>query len=137
MGLLSKDAILSADDLKQETVPVPEWGGDVIVRCMTGKERDTWEAQILAARDDIAKLGNVRATLCALCICDESGERLFSDSEIETLGGKSAAALDRIWDRARALNAITQEDAEELEGKDDASPSGKCGSSSPVSSAAA
>ena len=29
MNILTKDAILAADDLPREIVPVPEWGGDV------------------------------------------------------------------------------------------------------------
>ncbi len=35
MNILSKEAILSADDLPREIVSVPEWGGQVYVRTMT------------------------------------------------------------------------------------------------------
>ena len=38
MALLSKEQILKSDDLKSEIVAVPEWGGDVKVRVMTGTE---------------------------------------------------------------------------------------------------
>ena len=34
--MLTRDAILNAADLKTEAVPVPEWGGDVLVRGLTG-----------------------------------------------------------------------------------------------------
>ena len=42
MNILSKDAILAADDLPRETVHVPEWGGDVYVRTMSGTDRDAF-----------------------------------------------------------------------------------------------
>ena len=40
MNLLTKSAILGINDLKHEDVPVPQWGGTVRVRAMTGQERD-------------------------------------------------------------------------------------------------
>ena len=40
MTLLSKSAILCANDLQTEDVNVPERGGDVRVRSFTGRERD-------------------------------------------------------------------------------------------------
>ena len=41
--VLSKEQILQADDLKTETVEVPEWGGDVLLRELRGRERDAFE----------------------------------------------------------------------------------------------
>jgi len=37
---LSKDQILSARDFKTKEVPVPEWGGDILVRSLDGAGRD-------------------------------------------------------------------------------------------------
>ncbi len=39
---LTGEEILGADDLPTEVVPVPEWDGTVIVRTLTGAERDHW-----------------------------------------------------------------------------------------------
>ena len=50
MNILSKDAILAADDLPRETVHVPEWGGDVYVRTMSGTDRDAFETSLIARR---------------------------------------------------------------------------------------
>jgi hypothetical protein len=44
--VLTKEQILSADDIKTETVLVPEWGGDVIVRGLSGVERDAYEMAV-------------------------------------------------------------------------------------------
>ena len=112
--MLNKDEILKADDLKTETVPVPEWGGDVSIRMLTGSERDSFEASIIGNGKD-KNFRDIRAKLCARCLVGEDGTRLFSDAEILALGGKSAKPLDRIFDAAQKLNGFTDADVEELE----------------------
>lgn len=115
--LLSKQQILSADDLPFEDVNVPEWGGTVRVRVMTGLERDAWEADIFQQKDGKGEFNqkNFRASLVARCISDESGEVLFNDGEILALGRKSSRALDRVFKVASRLNAISKHEQEELE----------------------
>ncbi len=103
MNILSKDAILAADDLPRETVNVPEWGGEVLVRTMSGTDRDAFEASLL---EKDGRMENVRARLVALTLCDLQGDRLFNDSEIAALGRKSARALDRVFSVAQRLNGI-------------------------------
>ena len=51
MTLLSKTAILCANDLQTEDVEVPEWGGAVRVRSFTGRERDAFEASMVRGED--------------------------------------------------------------------------------------
>ena len=103
MNILSKDAILAADDLPRETVNIPEWGGEVLVRTMSGTDRDAFEASLL---EKDGRMENVRARLVALTLCDLQGDRLFNDSEIAALGRKSARALDRVFSVAQRLNGI-------------------------------
>lgn len=109
MVILTKDAILAADDLPKERVSVPEWGGDVYVRTMTGTDRDAFEASLIG-KD--GRLENVRARLVSLTICSESGDRLFTDDEISALGNKSAKALDRLFAVSQRLNGIGAEQVE-------------------------
>ena len=47
MTILTRDQILQANDLVTETVEVPEWGGSVFVKSLTGVERDQFEAAIV------------------------------------------------------------------------------------------
>lgn len=114
MALLTKIAILSADDLHKELVEVPEWGGEVYIRTMTGTERDAFEVALLA--DGQTGAANVRAKLLARCLCDADGGRLFDDRDIAALGKKSASALDRCFSVAQRLNGFTKGDVEELAG---------------------
>ena len=113
MATLTKEQILQANDLKIETVDVPEWGGSVGVRTMTGTERDSFEQSIVEKKGK-TNLSNIRARLCALTVVDDSGNRLFNDSDIAELGKKSAAALDRVFTVAQKMNGFGEKDIEEL-----------------------
>ena len=116
MTLLSKTAILAAQDLQTEDVEVPEWGGAVRVRSFTGRERDAFEASMVRGegRDRKVDLTNMRARLVGLTVIDETGQRLFTDEEVDLLGAKSGAALDRVFAVAQKLNGLSGADVEEL-----------------------
>ena len=116
MRLLSKTAILAAQDLQTEDVEVPEWGGAVRVRSFTGRERDAFEASMVRGdgRDRKVDLTNMRARLVGLTVIDETGQRLFTDEEADLLGAKSGAALDRVFAIAQKLNGLSGSDVEEL-----------------------
>ena len=109
--LLNKQAILAVSDLPSELVEVPQWGGQVMVRGMNAGERDKFEEQIRKHGMD-----NLRSVLASLTITDESGKRMFSDSEINKLAQKSAGALDIIVEVASRLSGLLDEDIEVLEG---------------------
>jgi len=114
--ILNKKDILAADDVVKELVHVPEWGGDVYVRGMTGASRDKFEASIVQTRgkDQILNIINIRAKLASMTICDEQGQRLFSDADIVELSNKSSVALQRVFLVAQRLSAIGDNDVKEL-----------------------
>lgn len=123
--VLSKDQILSAIDTEYETVDVPEWGGKVRVKTLTGDERDSYEQSLIDQRGNVTgpKLAGAQARLCALTIVDDDGKRLFSDSDVKALGAKSAQALNRVFDVAVRLSRMTQADVEAMVGNSEAVPS--------------
>lgn len=115
-ALLGKDAIFAADDIKSERVPVPEWGGEVMVRGLTGRQRDAWEASMTVRRGKKLEqdMRDFRARLVVQCVVDETGELVFHGGDVDALSGKSGAALDRIYDTAARLSGISGDDVEEL-----------------------
>ena len=123
MSRLTREAILKADDLPTETVAVPEWGGEVLVRGLNGTQRDEFEASTIALRGPMGKqqavpdTANIRAKLVARCIVDDDGEPMFTQHDVHELGKKTSAALDRIFEVASRLSGISKDDLEEL-GKD-------------------
>lgn len=117
MALLTRDEILDAKDLKTEDIAVPEWGGTVRIKTLTGTERDTFEQSLVEMKKDgsvKSNRENVRARLVALCIVNEAGEALFNNADIRLLGRKSASALDRVASAAQELNAFSDDDVAEL-----------------------
>ena len=100
-------------------VDVPEWGGEVWVRTLTGAELDAFEASRVRVgkngKPELA-IANTRGTLAALCCCDEKGARLFSDDDAPELGRLGARGLDRVYDAAARLNGLSKEAVEEARG---------------------
>lgn len=134
MTYLTRDQILKAADFKYAEIACPEWGGTVLIRSLTGTERDQFEADTLTQRGkiQILNLRNVRARLVSLCIISDrvenGGKRVFSDSDVLALGDKSAAALDRVFTEAMKLSGLTETDVKELAGNFDEGQSDTSGS---------
>jgi hypothetical protein len=116
MALLDRLAILQARTLPQESVSVPEWGGDVFVRTLTAKELDDFQAANIqgSGKDRKPNLQNFRARLAVRCIVDADGKRLFEDTDAEALGAASCRAIDRVFAVAQRLNGMTDESTESI-----------------------
>ncbi len=116
---LSRDDILSANDIQVEELPVPEWGGVICVKTLTGEERDMLESEMISigpnGQAKNVKLDALRSTVAFLGICDNDGNRLFTDKkDIDKLKKKSAAALDRVVARIQEMSAMSPADIEKL-----------------------
>jgi len=116
---LTKEQILQADDLEIEVVEVPEWGGQVNIRALTGRERDNLEASVTRTNAKGEMIGmnldNLRARLIAMSMVDDDGRLMFaSRAEVLALGGKCGKILNRIFEVAQRLSGITPEDVEKL-----------------------
>lgn len=121
MKILTAADILAAPDIKTYEVEVPEWGGVVLLRPMSGYQRDQWETQFAGIdrkKDPKATeklLVNFRARLVAAHAVDENGSLLFMPKQVEALGQKSAAALDRLFTKCQEISGLSEADVKELE----------------------
>lgn len=118
-GGLTREQILAAIDMKIEAVDVPEWGGTVYIRNLTGKAREKFErsryrmvGKGLEKEVEIIH-ENTRASLLAATICTSDGTLLFSAADVEALSDKNGAVLDRLFDVAQRLSAMRKEDVED------------------------
>jgi phage FluMu protein gp41 len=133
--LLTRDDILSAEDRATEVVEVPEWGGAVTSRALSGTERDRFETESVSyGRTNQGGLqisgvqtNNLRAPLVALSRIDADAKRMFSDKDELALGDKSAAALNRVFEAAQRLSRISQRDVEVLTADLKGGPNGTSG----------
>lgn len=117
--LLSAEDILNANDLKFEVVEVPEWGGSVRVRTMTGYERDEFEAQIARQSTGEGKntkvdMRGLKIKVLSLTLVNDKGELLFSPEQVQKLEKKSGKALDDVFQVASKLNGLGDKELEEL-----------------------
>jgi hypothetical protein len=124
---LSRDQILEASDLKTEEVQVPEWGGSVRVRNLTGADRDAFEDSLVTTLPDGTRkpnLANMRTKLVVLTVVDDAGNRIFETSDVERLAAKSAAAIKRVYEAAERINGIGAQQEAEAVKNSEAAPSG-------------
>lgn len=124
---LTKEQILSANDLTCARVDVPEWAPPgtapeesfVFVRVLSGTDLDQYEDYVRKHSDGerlvSVTFSQYRAFACALAMCDESGTRLFDDADAEALTKKSAAAMKRVFARFQKVNALDAKAIEALE----------------------
>lgn len=116
MGLLTREAILAAEDRTYEEVECPEWGGAVRLRSMTGAQRDRYEQSLIEQRGNnrTANLLNARAKLIVFCAVGADDQPLFSEADVRELGRKNAKPLDRLFDACRRLAGLSESDVEKL-----------------------
>lgn len=110
--ILSKEAILAADDMGLLEVDVPEWSGSVYIRCMTVAARDAYENDWVQNKHKGVE--NFRTKFLQKVLCDATGALLFTEQEMASLGGKSARVMNRLWTMAMKHNALTEADVEQL-----------------------
>jgi hypothetical protein len=134
---LSRAAILAASDIKDELVPIPEWGGSIRVRGLTAAEYDAFEMSLFDPKTGKRNYWNMRARLVVLAAIDDDRGQLFTggDADAEALGAKSVGPVDRLYEVVQRLCARRPEDLKALEGNSGAGPGGTSASSSPSGSA--
>lgn len=111
--ILGRSEILDVSDLNYEIVDVPEWGGAVRLKTMTGKQRHAFQAIV-------GKLKNpeeIVEYLVATSVVNGDGEPIFEFSDVQALGAKSAKALNRVFRAAARLNGMTREAVESAMGE--------------------
>lgn len=118
--VLTKGEIFAADDIVIEWVEVPEWGGGVYVRGLTGSQRDRFERAMVETRGKSRTLNviNFRAKLIAASVVDTEdrakAKLVFTDQDIEPLAKKSSSALQRVYDKASRLSGFSAEEVDTL-----------------------
>ena len=104
---LSASEILAAQDIETVDVDVPEWGGTVRLRAMSGEE----------AAKFVDSLGGKTSTsavkVVMLCAINEKGDPLFSEEQLELLKKKSLRAILRLQKEVLRINGMSEEAAAE------------------------
>jgi len=110
MSILSAADIAAVQDLKRETLPAPEWGGELLLQELTGRQREQLLAWLRNLPDDdpSAVTHGYRERVLAMSLINEDGTPLFVDLEegVAVLGAKSNPMLVRAADAALTLSSL-------------------------------
>lgn len=118
--VLTKAEIFGADDIVVEWQDVPDWGGGVYVRSLTGAQRDSFEKLMVEQRGNnrVMNVTNFRAKLIARSVVDgpdpKTAKLLFTDQDVEQLARKSARPLQLIYDKAAQLSGFSTAEVDTL-----------------------
>ena len=123
---LSREQILEKNDLPRETVEIEEWGGEVLVQCLSLRALSEWQELNAGLENPMSGNGALRVmvSLIVRCVVDESGNRLFSDEDEETIARKNVKHLRMIFGTALRLSGLTPGEAKAIEGNSGAGRDG-------------
>ena len=126
--IVTADEFLSSPALERpkEDVPVPELGNGKVIPVwgMTPRERTEWEDSISRSSKTLQakKKKEIRERWVIECCRDDEGNRLFTASQIEQLGQRSAVVMERLVNVALRLSGASNDDIEKLVKNSDAAP---------------
>jgi len=111
--MLTLDEILAADDLLVETIEIPEWGGSVKLRGLTAAEKSSLSRKARAdgGPKNVVTIDTEKAQFAVIqmgMVEPRIGVEMY-----EQLMKRSAAAIDRIYERIAQLSGMDVTGAEE------------------------
>lgn len=123
--MLTREALLAAATAAATEVPLEPVHIDLPVfrdeklfmKGMSGAQRDKWESALIVGRGKKRRVdtANVRAKLVVQTLVWENGERVFMDSDADTVGGWPVRVLNPLYEVAQRLSGVSDEDVDELE----------------------
>lgn len=123
---LNKEEIFGLVDIKTKEVEVPEWGGSVFIKQLSRGQADEYFSRRFSksalkqsgrkqseVESDVQLFGH-DAWLVAQGVCDENGNRLFSNADVKKLEEKNANAIGRLVVEIVSFSGMGQ-DVEQLD----------------------
>lgn len=116
-----REKILAADDIESETITVPTWGVDILIKGMSAGERVLLMQNAYDAKTEQVNMSKVYPDVVVSCAHDpETGEPIFARSDKEAILGKSSGAIELIANAGLRLSGMGAE-AQDAAGKDSSS----------------
>jgi len=116
-----RDKILATEDIESETINVPSWGVDLLIKGMSAGERVLLMQNAYDAKTEQVNMSKVYPDVVVSCAHDpETGEPVFTKNDKEAILGKSSAAIEIIANAGLRLSGIGAE-AQDAAGKDSSS----------------
>lgn len=121
MGLITREKIKGAKDSTQKRVDVPEWEEDgyVFVKTISAFERDQLDNTLFDFNPETGQVTrnaeDFRTKWVLRTACDEEGNLIFSQNDLEWLREKASKPIQRIFDASQQLNGTNRREQENAE----------------------
>ena len=116
-----RDKILAAKDIPTESVNIPEWDVDVLVKGMSAGDRILLMQNAYDQKTQQVNMAAIYPDVVVSCVFDpDTDEPVFTDADKAALMGKSSAAIEAIAAVGLRLSGIGN-DQEDAAGKDSSS----------------
>lgn len=123
-ALATREQFLKPAKRRFLDVRLPIAGITVRIRSMFEREKEEYEARLLNSKGDVTRdsMLNARRRLIAYCLCDEDGERLLSDADIESMRDLDGADLAFLQEQCQSFVGFKSGDIEGLVKNSEAGP---------------
>lgn len=116
-----RDKILAAQDIPSETVEIPEWEVELLVKGMSAGHRLALMQDAYDQTTQQVNMAIVYPDVVVACACDpKTGDAVFTDADKPELMKKSSAAIERLATVGLRLSGIGKEE-QDAAGKDSSS----------------
>jgi hypothetical protein len=116
-----REKILATEDIESETITVPSWDVDLLIKGMSAGERVLLMQNAYDSNTEQVNMSKVYPDVVVSCAHDpETGEPVFTKADKEAILGKSSAAIEMIANAGLRLSGIGAE-AQDAAGKDSSS----------------
>jgi hypothetical protein len=107
--MLNRESILSTNTGRRtKVIDVKPWGDQVRIRNVNAGEQDHIDSLLSAFdKDPMSVTSRVIATACAYYLSDESGNRMFSDADIDKLDALPSDGLTVVFNQGARFNKRT------------------------------
>ena len=115
-SLIDKDALLGAAKRRFAVMPI-DGLGNVRIRSLTELERSRLEASVRDKKGNLssAKMLDLKCRLIVLCVVDEQGNQLFTNSDIERLGQQDSRITNALAEAIQTHCGWSERDLEAIE----------------------
>lgn len=108
--LLTREQILAVDDRRRETVKVPAWKGEVLIREMSVLDRTACYAMLSPKEDDTRtqaeRAAAFSAALLVHSLIQEDGSAVLSAADAQAMTQKADSTVAMLVARIQKLNKI-------------------------------
>ena len=111
---MNRDEILAADDMQIQTVVIPEWGGPVYMRTLSGAAARHVQKIASDSVEGTADEIDVAVALLVRCICagPDDGTLVFTPEDGPAVAEKSVAVINRLSKIAMRQNHMDADSQE-------------------------